>query len=161
MNKGFTLIEMLLYSALLVVLWGGLIGLGFSVVRSDAQLINRQEIFENERFMISKVSCALKGATDINSPTGGGSGTILSVDTASTSYNPYVFDVSNGVFRLSVNNNAPVSITNSLVKVSSVTFENYSLSPDTKNTIRFMGNVKSADPGVRASASFDVLITIQ
>ena len=160
-QSGVTLLETLIYIGILGIILTSIITVGFSMITIDRKLKFANEVEENAAFVVQKLGWVLKGAQSINAPPLNESGNTLSVNIASTSGNPYVFDLSNGAIRLKVGTASPLPITNGLVEVSSISFSNYSFSADTKNTIRAKGLIKSFDTSMSASTSLDVLINIQ
>ncbi len=158
-NKGFTLIETLLYMIIVVFIVTSVVGLGISLTQTARQVEIENELNANARFVVQKLDWLLHGATGINSPAIGVHGNSLSLNTASTSLNPFVIDLSGNAIRLKVGSAAPVNITNSDVKVTSLSFDVYSFSSNTKNTIRARGSFLTVDPTIKASLSFDVFVT--
>ena len=157
----FTLLEVLIYLGIFVILLRGFMLFAFSMLTASQRAITQIEIADNSRFTIQKLQRVLQGAKAINSPAIGASAASLSINTATASWNPFVIDVANGALRFKKGTAAPIPITNSLVTVSSVSFKNYSFSPNTKNTIRFKARITSVDPLRPASNSIDIFISIQ
>ncbi|MEK7616350.1 MAG: prepilin-type N-terminal cleavage/methylation domain-containing protein [Patescibacteria group bacterium] len=160
-QAGFTLIEMLIYAIIFVIFVGGIVMSSFSLLSSSQRTNSQIEVADNARFLTQKMQRIIQGATVINSPTVGNSAATLSVNTADTSSNPFVIDLSNGVVRLKRGSGAPLALTNSFVTVTSLSFKNYSYSTITKNTIRIQANVISVEPNQPASTSIDVFISAQ
>lgn len=157
-QKGFTLIEIIIYLAILGIILASGIGLGYTMIIVSAQRDASAEMYENATLIVNKVQWIVEGATKINSPIINQTATSLSIDTQDTSNNPFVFDASNGSFRISKKNGSFQPITSSQVAVSNVSFTNYAFSSDTGNTIRFKANVASTNPTITASVSIDMLI---
>ncbi len=158
---GFTLIETLLYSAIVVVIIGSMIGMSYALIRTSNRLEYQTEVNENAQFLTNKIAWVLKGATNINSPAVNTNGATLSVNTSSLSFNPFVFDLSGGAVRLKVGTAVAVPITNGHVTVSSLSFSNFSFADNSKNTIRVRALLESVDPEKSASGSIDLFITVQ
>ncbi len=160
-KAGFTLIEILLYSAIFMIVIGAMMLFAYSMLssagRSDATL----EVSDNTRFLIQKFQRTIQGATTVNSPAVGVTSTTLSVNTASASSNPNVFDLSDGAVRLKMAPSSPLPLTNSLVTVSSLSFTNFKFSTDTKNTIRVRAKIQSVEPYNPVSSSIDIFISVQ
>lgn len=127
-NKGFTLIEILVYAAITtVILTFGVLTL-YQFVGSADRLRNLKEIAENKAFLEQKIIWTLQGVSAINSPSAGATTTSLSVTKINFSDNPVVIDLSDGVARLKRGSNAVNPITNEYVEVKDLTFHNYDLS---------------------------------
>lgn len=161
MKNGFTLIEMLLYAVIFMIVVGGMTLFAISMLRSAERADYKLEVSDNSRFLVQKMQRIIQGATAINSPAVGATASSLSVNTASTSANPFVIDRVNGVVRLTMAGGTPIPLTNSLVTVSSMSFRNYDYGPSTKNTIRFRAKVESVDPINPASSSVDIFISVR
>lgn len=79
-QKGFTLIEMLIYSALFSLMMVGMLG-GVYMVIQGANQSNARLLVDNEaNFVLRKINWALTGASSINIPGAGFSVSILSVN---------------------------------------------------------------------------------
>lgn len=160
-SAGFTLIESLIYALIFVIVVGGMMMFAISMLTSSERANAQLEVSDNARFLIQKFERTIQGATAINSPGIGASASSLSVTTASASSNPNVFDLSGGVIRLKQASGTPLPLTNSMVTVSSLSFTNYRLSTETKNTIRIRAKIQSVDPLRPVSSSIDIFISIQ
>ena len=160
-NRGFTLIEMLLYAAIFTIVAGGMTVFAVAMLQSAEQTDYRVEVSDNTRFLVQKMQRVIQGATVINSPAVGGTSSSLSVNTASTSANPFVVYASGGILLLKMASATPVPLTNSFVTVSSLSFRNYDYGTTTKNTIRFRAKVESINPIHPASSSIDIFISRQ
>lgn len=160
-QQGFTLIEMLLYAAIFMIVAGGMTLFAVAMLRSGEKADYQVEVSDNTRFLIQKMERIIQGATAINSPAVGGTSSTLSVNTASTSANPMVVDLANGVIRLKMASGTPEPLTNGFVNISSLSFRTYNYGTSTKNTIRFRAKVDSVDPVNPASSSIDIFISVQ
>ena len=160
-QNGFTLIETLIYSAIVAVILGIAVGVSFSLIRANDALDVQTEVVENAKFLNQKVGWALKGASQINSPAVGSSGSTLSINTPSAAFNPFVFDLADGVARLKVGSQTPVPLTSDYVLVASMVFDNFNYSTSSKNTIRLRADIISADPSRPATAQIDAFITVR
>ena len=160
-QRGFTLIEMLLYASIFTIVAGGMTVFAVAMLQSAEQTDYRVEVSDNARFLVQKMQRGIQGATAINSPAVGGTSSSLSVNTASTSANPFVVYASGGILFLTMASSTPIPLTNSFVTVNSVSFRNYDYGVSTKNTIRFRATVESVNPIHPASSSIDIFISRQ
>ncbi len=160
-SRGFTLIEIIIYSGIVVIISTGFILYVYSTLDYSNRVRSHLEVTDNSRLIIQKISGILRGAVVINSPAVGFSGASLSADTHDIPNNPFIFDLSSGVLRLKRGGASPVPISNSLVTVSSLSFANYSYSNGTKNTIRIKALITSATDLPPASQQIDFFVTIQ
>lgn len=119
-RQGFTLLELLIYMAIIgvisVVITSAIISLnrgqGFSKARSD--------VTSNLRFATEKINQDLKGASAVTTPASAGASASTLVMTVSG--NTITYDVSAGQLRRQVNADTPAVITSTSVTVASPTF---------------------------------------
>lgn len=160
-KSGFTLIETLIYSMIFIIVVGGMMLFAIAMLTTSQRADSQVEVADNARFVIQKVQRALQGASAITAPTVGTVANSITITSASTSANPVIFDVSGGVMRIQMAGGIPIPLTNSSVTVSSLSFQNYSFSVNTKNTIRMRAKIDSVDPFRPASSSIDIFISVQ
>ena len=158
--KGFTLIEVLIYTAILTVILTGVLATFYSIINTSDSLRNQIELVENSKFLEQKLRWALTGATQINTPGLGSTSDTLSIERPGAG-SPLVFDLSNGIVRMASGSGDPVPITNDFVIVSSLSFKNFSFSSDTKNSIRIKANLTNTNMPVPSTTSIDLFISIQ
>ncbi|MFQ6049724.1 MAG: PilW family protein [Candidatus Paceibacterales bacterium] len=162
-NRGFTLIEFLLYIGILVmvlVLTGGFL---WDIIFGNIKETSYQEVQQNSRFVLVKITQEIKKATGINSPTPGTASTTLSLAMAATSTDPTVFDLVNEKLRITQSTSSPYEMTSNQVIVTNLQFTNLSY-PDTPGTIRIEMTIDHINPGSRseyeASASFKSTVSL-
>ena len=160
-QEGFTLIEVLVYAIIFALLVGTMTLFAFSMLNGSTKADMQLEVTDNARFVTQKLQYILHGATSVDSPVVGSSAASLSITTATTSWNPFVIDVSNGALRFKKGSAAAVPLTDSFVRISSVSFKTYAFSDSTKNTVRFKAQVASVNPLQPASSSIDIFISIR
>jgi Tfp pilus assembly protein PilW len=124
-QQGFTLIELLLYVGLVGILLGAITAL-FGTV-ADARIKNESmtEVNEQGAYVMDYIAQDIRNATSITSPTAGtasATGMTLVVPTASLS--PTVFSIASGVLQVKEGAGAVTSLTNSNIKVVSMTVTN-------------------------------------
>lgn len=127
-HTGYTLIELLLYVALLGILLSGVAAL-FGAV-GDARVKNQTitEVNDQGRFAIDYMTRTVRNATSITVPALGATGASLSLVVPTGSLSPTVFSISNGVLQVQEGSNAAVALTSSDVVVSNLTVKNVSRS---------------------------------
>lgn len=115
-NRGFTIIETLIYLALFAILIGGAVVAAYSLLEGGGRTQTRTLIQEEGNFLVSKINWALSGAESVE---------ILAVNKLSVTkwdptYNPVVIEWSGGNMAISKNgavisttlNNADISVNN-------------------------------------------------
>lgn len=160
-NSGFTLIEFLIYIAILAVVVTLIIGFFLDIILGNIKETSYQEVQQNARFILTKISQEVKKATGINSPNPGESASALSLAMASPSSDPTLIDVIEGKLRLTKGISAPQELTTDLVEISNLRFTNLSY-PDTPGTIRIEMTISHINPANRIEyqASIDLKSTV-
>lgn len=72
-QKGFSLLELLIYIAVLAVVMTMLVGVFFSINRSRGKVESQSEVNSNLRFAMEKLSGDIKSASQISTPVAAGS----------------------------------------------------------------------------------------
>lgn len=99
------------------------------------------------------ITQAVRNSTSINSPAQGVSASTLSVDTYTGSNNPTVFDASGGAIRIKEGVGSPISLTNSRIAVSGLTFQNLSRT-NTPGLVRIQFTLTYTNVGGRNEYNF-------
>jgi prepilin-type N-terminal cleavage/methylation domain-containing protein len=145
-NRGFTLIEIIIYTALFSIMMGGLVVTVFELMQNSEKLSGNDTAQEEINFVLKKMDWALSDASDINSPQSGTS-EVLSVNKTNFTNNPIVFDLNTSnsnyhyiEFCLKSTNCNPLTTQN--VKVENLSFE-YLPKAGIKSTITLNGETIS------------------
>ncbi|KKU47956.1 MAG: hypothetical protein UX66_C0002G0015 [Parcubacteria group bacterium GW2011_GWF2_46_8] len=121
MHKGFTIIELVIYSALVAIVIGGSLGAVYQIISSSEKLngtiIREQEI----RFIMDKINWALTDVSVVSSPPENATSSILSVSKQSFSQNPIVFQLSGDAITLQQGANLQVENLNFSYEVTTTT----------------------------------------
>jgi len=143
MNRGFTLIEFLIYIAIVgtVLLVTGAIG--FNVLFGKAKLMAIEEVSQNARFTMERIAMSVRNAETIQSPVPGASDSVLALKMADKTKNPTSFRLSDGSFKESPG--AFVNLTSSETMVTALQFSNISY-PNTPGTIRIQMTLQYTNP---------------
>lgn len=137
-NKaGFTLIEIILYIALVSIFISGAIHFAWDIVYARAKSGVEREVNENLRIASDRISYEIRNASAINSI----SSSSLCLGSSDATYNPILIYLSSGQVHLgwgggSVNCTSltnDVLLTSNNVTVSNLTFTSYSSAPATYN----------------------------
>lgn len=123
-KKGFTLIEALVYIALLSLVLVSVVTLMYWILdnRSKTQVISEVEL--QSVLAIDRISQSIRNATGINSPTAGNTASTLSLAMADANKNPTIIDLSGGVIRIKEGAGAVTPITTSRLTITSLSFYN-------------------------------------
>jgi len=147
-NPSFTLIEFLIYIAIVSSILVLMSGFLWNIVFGNIKESSYQEVQQNSRFALTKITQETKKAIRINSPLPGFSSDTLSLTMAATNLNPIVFDVADGKLRITQGISGPLELTSDRVIVSNLQFTNLSY-PNTPGTIRIEMEISHLNPGNR------------
>jgi len=147
-NQGFTLIEFLIYVGIVATILIVTSGFLWNIIFGNIKETSYQEVQQNARFTITKISQEIKKAIGINSPPAAGSANSLSLAMADVSLNPTIFDVVDGKLRITQGTKGPYELTSDQVIVSNLLFTNLSYE-NTPGTVRIEMTIDQANPGNR------------
>lgn len=121
-KQGFTLIEILIYSAIITGILTVSLFTAYQLISSEERVVMRRELTENQKFVLQKLAWILTNVSAINSPAASSTGSTLSVNRLNYSYNPLVLSLSDGALQLT--SGATVTpITNHYASVTALSFE--------------------------------------
>lgn len=123
MNKGFTLIEVLIYIAIIGVVVASFVTFAMSIGGSRSKTYAVQEVHANARTALDLISQKIRLADDVVSPSESNWSEGLELDMPSPDAN-LTFDVAGGVLNIAEGVGGPVPITSDEVNVSSLSFTN-------------------------------------
>jgi type II secretory pathway pseudopilin PulG len=130
---GFTLIELILYIALVGLIFTGTIQLVWEMVGGGVKNSYEAELNGQMRFVSEKIKREIRSATGINTFTS----TSISLAKAISGENPTVIDLSAGQIRIKYGVGAITPITTNLISVTNLTFTNYTSPGNTSMNIGF------------------------
>lgn len=133
-KKGFTLIELMLYVAIVSVLLSTVVGLYMALAQSRTKMQAVSEVEMQGYHAMAQVTAAIRGGQSISSPTPGNASGSLTLVTGATSTNPTIIDVMSSTLRIKEGTSNPIALTNSRVQVSNLVFENFT-NPGTEGSI--------------------------
>ncbi|MEK7576345.1 MAG: prepilin-type N-terminal cleavage/methylation domain-containing protein [Patescibacteria group bacterium] len=120
-NLGFTLIEVLVYIALLSILLSGALAVTYQVLQSSESVQAKTTIDEESDFIFHKFDWALNNST-INSPVAGTADPILSLNKAGFAQNPIVFDLNSGNIRIKRGTQTANELNSVNIKITNLLF---------------------------------------
>lgn len=152
-QKGFTLVELLLYVSVLVIM---LLVISLFLSTLLQSRVKNQTIAEVEQQglqTMQMITQTVRNASTINTPAVGGGAAALSVGTYISGNNPTLFDMGSGAIRMKEGAAGIVSLTNDRVTVSALNFQNLS-HISTPGTIRISFVLTHINPSGRNEYSF-------
>jgi len=124
-NQGFTLVEMIVYIAIIGIVLVSFINFIISIMNAQAKTYSVQEVQSNGRMVLSLIVPRIRMADDVTSPTEGNFANTLVLNMPNP--NPdLIFTVSSGVLTMAEGVGTPVAVTSNKVNVSNLTFTNLS-----------------------------------
>jgi prepilin-type N-terminal cleavage/methylation domain-containing protein len=123
-NKGFTLLETIIYLALFSVLMSGALVAVYTLLQSGTQNLNAISIQAEGTFISRKLSWALSGATTVVVPN---ASTIIITRPELGSQSPLTITEDAGTFSIAQGTGTPVPFTNSFLTVAHT---NIALTPE-------------------------------
>jgi len=115
---GFTLIEVIIYTAIFASMIGFLAVSVFQLLDTQKSGQDRISVESETDFLIGKIDWALSGAQSINLPVANTTGTVLSINKINYSDNPIVFDIASGTARITKGASAPIQLTSGDVSIN-------------------------------------------
>lgn len=152
-HNAFTLVELLLYISTAAVIL--LVTSLFLSMLLESRIKNQTvaEVEQQGLQVMQLVTQTLRNAAAINAPAQGASASSLSLNTYTAAFNPTVFDLSGGAIRVAEGGGSPISLTNTRVSASALTFQNLSRS-GTPGIIRVSFVLTSVNPSGRNEYDF-------
>ncbi|MEN9582421.1 MAG: hypothetical protein RL641_375 [Candidatus Parcubacteria bacterium] len=141
-NTGFTLMETILYVALLSIFLTGTFLFVNSILSTSSNIIERNEVVANREFIDSKLHWLLSQATGVSAPVLGSTGGSLTITGATAGMYPAVITLSNNQLLLSLAGGATAPITNSRVQITSFAVSHINTS-DTLHELRITTDMRS------------------
>lgn len=123
-EKGFSLLELVLYIGLLAIILTVASTLLVTLLEARAKHQTITEVGEVGQQVTSAITQAIRNADAITSPATGTSASSLTLATFTTATNPTVINLSGTTLQIKEGTSAAIPITSSYVTVSSLTFTN-------------------------------------
>lgn len=120
-NKGFTLIEFMVYTIILAVLINAIGEVALNVFQIGSRTDTIQEVSHNGRFALQKIGQAINSAKAVVYPETEGDS--LTLEFQEEDKNPTVFDVSGNALRMKEGNKEYIELTSSKINVEGITFK--------------------------------------
>ena len=150
-QKGFTLIETLLYLAISVVMVALIGGVGVNVLATLANVQREEELQYNSQFIFEKIRTIVNDAETIGIPTSSATSSVLSLTMNDLAKNPTVIDVVDGRLRVQEGSDAPQFLSGKNVVVSAVTFSNVTYA-GSDGAVRISFDIYIQNPNTKPSS---------
>ncbi|MEK7464749.1 MAG: prepilin-type N-terminal cleavage/methylation domain-containing protein [Patescibacteria group bacterium] len=155
-RDGFTIIEVLIYSALLAIFLGATFAFISSILGTTDTLLERNELIANQEFVEQKLSWIVAGATNVVAPIANSSSSRLQISVVSSTLNPSIFTFASatGEIILKTGSMASASITNNRVKVKNFWIQNFSNNQSTSTLKISLSLESSIYPNLVSTSTF-------
>lgn len=145
-NNGFTLIELILYMAIVTIVMGALIPFAWNVIEGSAKSSVEQEVSSQARFVSERIKYEIRNATAINSPIAGASSNVLNLNSSPAT----IIDLSSEKTRISKDGGTNYTNLNSNdTSVSGLTFTSYESTDGKTKHIKFSFTIDDNYAGTR------------
>jgi Tfp pilus assembly protein PilW len=146
-HRGFTLVEILLYVALMSIMVFSISQLFFTVTGVKIKSRTITEVEQQGVQAMQYMTQTIRNATGVTSPLTGSNGPSLTITVADVSKSPTIFTLVSGTLYVQEAGGATIPLTSSRVVVSALTFQNLSRS-STSRIVRIAMTVQynSASP---------------
>ncbi len=153
-TEGFTIVELLLYTAVASVLIGSIATLMASTHQTKAKLIAITEV-ESVGLQISQLlSTTVKNSQTIITPTVAATSSILTLNTYLASTTPSTIQITDDTLSITQGTHDPLAFSSGRLIISNLLFENVSAT-STADSIRSSFTLRHADPSDKSEYSYE------
>ncbi|HSW96876.1 MAG TPA: prepilin-type N-terminal cleavage/methylation domain-containing protein [Candidatus Saccharimonadales bacterium] len=156
-QKGITLIETIIYIAIVSLIMTSLIPFAWNVIEGGVKSSTEQEVFDNARFISEQIKYQIRNATGINSV----SSTQISLATANSATNPTIIGVSGTNLTMQQGAGSALNLNSQNATVSGVTFMTYTSGDNKTKNIQFVFTVNANYSGSGSRQELNESTTIE
>lgn len=139
MNKGFTLIELILYTAILSIVLSAFSLFAWDTINNGAKNNTEAEVFSQARFISERIKYEIRNASGINSV----SANSISLSNFNSSLNPTVISLTSGNVQIKQGSSSTTSLNSPDMTISSLVFTNNSSVDNKTKNISFQFTLNS------------------
>ena len=157
MRRGFTLIEVLLYTALLGIILGTFVLTTATILEARAKSQTALMLNEGARYAMERIALRAANASAVTEPAAG-VGSALTLTMPTPSQNPTAFTLSGGIVMIAEGGGPAVPLTGSHLEVTALSFTRM---PGTPPTIRVVldARLRNAQGKFHTAAHFEQTIS--
>lgn len=143
-QSGFTMIETLLYIAIISVIVTSFVLYGWNIIQGGAKSSHQEEVSSTARYVSQRIKYEIRNASAINSV----SATEISLAEIDSAKNPTVISFATGQITVKQGTGATVAINPSSTNISSFVFTNYSSGDSKTKNVQFAFTIESNYPSI-------------
>ncbi len=153
-DSGFTLIELILYIALVTIILSALVPFAWNSVETGVKSSVRQEVNANVRYISERIKYEIRNSTGINSVTA----TSISLSTSASATNPTVIDLSGGNILIKQGTGSTVNLNSANTVINSLIFTNYTSGDNKTKHVQFVMTVAAFYAAARQEYQDSVVV---
>jgi len=153
-QKGFTLLEFVIYITLVVGILVTATTFAWNIVNSRTKAFAIQEVQQNGRFIMNKIAQEVRGAQDITTPVIGVPGDTLEVVVRDVAKDPIIFSLSDGKLSMSAAGGTTYNLHSGAITVSALQFTNVSSTDDASRNVQVQVTLEYKNPENRSEREF-------
>lgn len=139
-QQGFTLIELILYVAIVTIMLSALTPMALNVIKGGVQSSTQQELYSQARYVSERIKYEIRNANGINSLTA----TAISLAKTDAAVNPTVIFLTSGKITITQGVSAAVNLNSNDTTITSITFTDYTSSNNKTKNIGFVFTIDDA-----------------
>jgi hypothetical protein len=156
-QDGFTLIELILYIAIVTMMMGTLIPFSWNIIEGGVKSNTNREIFTQGQYVATRITFEIRNAIGINSV----SSNQISLVTANPLTNPTVISLNAGTINLQQGTANPFALNSVNTTAQSLTFTNYSSADNKTKNIQFVFTLAANYPGTGSRQEYNGSVTME
>lgn len=154
-QRGFTLIELILYVAIIALVIGALVPFAWNVIGTQAKSNTQQEVSSQARYLSERLKYEIRNAKGINTGTSQFDVNLVSNSSQQLSlvkdspHDPTVINVVNGKVMIKQGSSAAVALHSADTRITNLVFSNYSSAGNLSENIQFTLTIEDSLPSAR------------
>jgi len=147
-NRGFTLLELLLYLGLAAAVLSVISGLFLMLLQARIKNQTIREVEQQGAQIVNLVTQTVRNSQEINAPQKGQTGEQLSLKVDDANRTPTIFSFSSGTLYMTEGAQSSIALSSSKITISNLTFSDLSLD-NTPGTIRIQFTISHKNEASR------------
>lgn len=153
-NKGFSLVETLLYVTIVSMVLFSIVFLLSFLTSTRVKNATIYDVNSQGAYVMQLMVNTVRNADSIDFPLASATSSTLSLTVSDGMLSPTVFDVASGTLRIKEGASNPIPLTNSHVTVSSLTFQTIAPASSVDKTVKVSFTISYNNPNNRGEMEF-------